>query len=85
VSRLVNEGNNRATARVAMKRDRNTTINCATARSVARKVLQRGPGGSLVIAGRLWDMDWSATRGTSFVYTRGPFAVVRVSISTKNA
>jgi hypothetical protein len=41
VSHLLNEGNNRATARVSMKRDRNTTLNCAMARSVARKVLQR--------------------------------------------
>ena len=85
VSRLVNEGNNRATAIVSMKRDPNTTIICATARSVARKALQGGPGDSLIIAGRLWYMDRGATQRTTFTYTRGPHAVVRVRISTSKA
>lgn len=41
MSRLVNEGYNRATARMARERDPDTTITCGTARSVARKVLKR--------------------------------------------
>jgi len=85
MSRLVNEGYNRATARVARERDPDTTITCGTARSVARKILKGGPADSVVIAGRVWYMDRTATHGTSFVYSRGPHAVVRVRLSTKDA
>jgi hypothetical protein len=42
VFHLLNEANNSATARVSMKRDRKTTLNCATARSLARTVLRGG-------------------------------------------
>jgi hypothetical protein len=44
VSHHLNEGNYRATARVSIRRERNTTLNYATARSVAESFCSGGIG-----------------------------------------
>jgi hypothetical protein len=85
LSALVDEGNHRATAHVAMRRDPDATIVCATARSVGRRVLRIGPADSLTIATRVWYMDWAAAHDTTFIYSRGPHAIVRVRLTTRPA
>ena len=47
MSHDLNEGNNRATARVSMRRERNTTLNYATARSVAESFCSGGPNADI--------------------------------------
>ena len=47
MSHHLDEGNNRATARVSMRRERNTTLNYATARSVAESFCGTGPNADI--------------------------------------
>lgn len=83
MSRKVNEGNNTATAKIAFKQSKMATITCRDAKLVARHVLKRGVATELGIEGRLWTLDLTRTGGPSVYYERGPYAVVRLKITTR--
>lgn len=78
VSATVNEGLNRATAKIyAISQDGKSQLGCSTARSLTRRVLTYGPGERVRVGAHVWKMTNTNQSGRTveFSYSRGAYAV----------